>query len=328
MSRDSVRYGRVPKRTRERMEENRVAAQVENEQSMPEVETKEVAIYDIREMENKELAIYDLTLTISQAHYTTCDYLEARSRNLEKKPAIFNLNLSDFNPNERGNADSMEMHRITTWQYLATYLTPCIQRLVEFAKRIPGFLKLSQDDQLRLIKTGFFEVWVMHVAKFSGPSENFITFFDGSYITRQQIEVMFDYEFVVALFNFITSINSLELNDIEIGLSSAVILLTSQRKEIGDPMAIEYIQDRLVEALKVTISKHHTNDPNCFAILMMKLADLRALGDKHAEHLTWFQTRACKLNVPPLFAEIFDIPLANRLPPQQQTTVVEKQSEQ
>ncbi|GFQ84126.1 ecdysone-induced protein 78C [Trichonephila clavata] len=238
MSRDSVRYGRVPKRTRERMEETRVA-QSENDQS-------------IRDMESKELAIYDLTLTVTQAHHVNCDYTDMRTRGLVKKPAIFSLN--DFQ-SEGGGPDSVEHQKIVMWQHFATFLTPSIQRIVEFAKKIPGFSELTQDDQLRLIKNGFFEVWIMHAAKLTGPAENTITFYDGSYITRQQIELMFDYEFVLALFNFVTSINSLDLNDSEIGLFSSVILLTSERVGIYDHKAIDHIQERLIEALKVQITK-------------------------------------------------------------------------
>ncbi|GFY51114.1 ecdysone-induced protein 78C [Trichonephila inaurata madagascariensis] len=291
MSRDSVRYGRVPKRTRERMEESRVA-QSENDQS-------------IRDMESKELAIYDLTLTVTQAHHVNCDYTDMRTRGLVKKPAIFSLN--DFQ-SEGGGPDSVEHQKIVMWQHFATFLTPSIQRIVEFAKKIPGFSELTQDDQLRLIKNGFFEVWIMHAAKLTGPAENTITFYDGSYITRQQIELMFDYEFVLALFNFVTSINSLDLNDSEIGLFSSVILLTSERVGIYDHKIIDHIQERLLEALKVQITKHHPGEPNTFPMLMMKLPELRSLGAKHSEHLDWFRANWTRLSVPALFAEIFDIP--------------------
>ncbi|XP_055943159.1 ecdysone-induced protein 78C-like isoform X2 [Argiope bruennichi] len=283
MSRDSVRYGRVPKRTRERMEESRVA-QAESDQSL-------------RDMENKEVALYDLTLTVSQAHHANCDYTDLRTRG---------MSANDFQND--GGPDSVEHQKIVMWQHFATFLTPSIQRIVEFAKKIPGFSDLTQDDQLRLIKNGFFEVWVMHCAKLTGQGENTITFSDGNYITRHQIELMFDYEFVLALFNFINSINSLNLNDSEIGIFCAVILLTSERVGIYDPKAIDRIQERLIEALKVATVKHHPGEPNTFAMLMMKLPELRSLGAKHSEHLDWFRANWTRLAVPALFAEIFDIP--------------------
>lgn len=69
-------------------------------------------------------------------------------------------------------------------------MTPAVQRIVEFAKRVPGFGEFLQDDQLILIKLGFFEVWLTHVARATNDST--ITFDDGVYITRQQLEVIYD----------------------------------------------------------------------------------------------------------------------------------------
>ena len=33
-------------------------------------------------------------------------------------------------------------------------MTAVIQQIIEFAKMVPGFMKLSQDDQIVLLKTG------------------------------------------------------------------------------------------------------------------------------------------------------------------------------
>jgi nuclear receptor subfamily 1 group D protein 3 len=55
---------------------------------------------------------------------------------------------------------------------------------------LSGFCDLSQDDQLILIKVGFFEIWLGHVARLT--SDSTLTFSDGTYITRQQMEHMYD----------------------------------------------------------------------------------------------------------------------------------------
>jgi hypothetical protein len=55
---------------------------------------------------------------------------------------------------------------------------------------LSGFSDLSQDDQLILIKVGFFEIWLGHVARLT--SDSTLTFSDGTYITRQQMEHMYD----------------------------------------------------------------------------------------------------------------------------------------
>ncbi|XP_008479718.1 ecdysone-induced protein 78C-like [Diaphorina citri] len=69
---------------------------------------------------------------------------------------------------------------------------------------------------------GFFELWIGYVSRLTTDSS--LTFSDGMYVTRQQLEVMYDSEFVSTLINFTSAFNSLALNDTEIGLFSAVVL--------------------------------------------------------------------------------------------------------
>ncbi|XP_076327550.1 ecdysone-induced protein 78C-like [Tachypleus tridentatus] len=299
MSRDSVRYGRVPKRSRERNDDGRVT-QAEADQSA-------------KEFENKQLAMYDIILTISQAHHANCAYTEEKTRSLVRKPAIFSLD--EFQPTTTGadengqiTADSLQHQKIVMWQHFAVLVTPTIQRVVEFAKRVPGFLDLTQDDQLILIKLGFFEIWLVHIARMINTLDNSVTFNEGSYVTRQQMELMFDHEFVSSLFNFVANFNNLQLNDTEIGLFSAVILLTSERMGIYDNKTIAQQQEKLMEALKLQTGRNHPSEPHLFPSLMMKIPELHSLGGKHMEHLQWFRGNWTRLKLPPLFAEIFDIP--------------------
>ena len=78
------------------------------------------------------------------------------------------------------------------WQ-LNFFLLSQVQRVVEFAKRVPGFLDFHQDDQLILIKLGFYEVWLNYIAKTISDSPiSTLTFDDGAFLTRQQLEIMFD----------------------------------------------------------------------------------------------------------------------------------------
>lgn len=84
----------------------------------------------------------------------------------------------------------MKRKKILLWQHFASRITPGVQRVVEFAKRVPGFCDFSQDDQLILIKLGFFEVWLSHVTKLATDSS--LTFDDGSFFTRDQLELLYD----------------------------------------------------------------------------------------------------------------------------------------
>lgn len=56
------------------------------------------------------------------------------------------------------------------------------------------------------------------------------------------------------------------------------------------------------------MSRNHASEPQIFSNLLIKLPELRNLGARHTAHLDWFRMNWTKLTLPPLFAEIFDIP--------------------
>lgn len=72
--------------------------------------------------------------------------------------------------------------------------------------------------------------------------------------------------------------------------------------------AVERMQDKLIEALKLQISRNHSTEPHLFANMLMKLPELRMLGSKHGEQLNWLKVHWQQIRLPPLYAEIFDIP--------------------
>ncbi|CAH1396609.1 unnamed protein product [Nezara viridula] len=316
MSRDSVRYGRVPKRSRERSGEERVSTS-DSSATPPDPES---------------CPAYELILSVAQAHASNCDYTEEATRSIVRKPIqspVFSLpnvqpclieeappavkssglgKATQPPPSSNGpevassTVENLESQRIWLWQQFASHVTPSVQRVVEFAKRVPGFCELSQDDQLILIKIGFFELWLSHVSRLSTDST--FTFADGTFITRQQLELIYDADFVTSLFHFTSSFNSLLLGDTELGLFSGLVLLSSDRPGISDVKAIERHRDKLIEALKLQTSRSGLETGSVLA----KLPELRVLGAKHALMLDWFRLNWDKLRLPPLFAEIFDIP--------------------
>uniref|UniRef100_A0A915KLL8 NR LBD domain-containing protein n=1 Tax=Romanomermis culicivorax TaxID=13658 RepID=A0A915KLL8_ROMCU len=121
----------------------------------------------------------------------------------------------------------MEQQKIVMWETLSQFILPEIQRVVEFAKRIANFTELMQEDQLVLIKTGFFEVWLVRMTRMFNRQSFTLTFSDGSYLTREQLELIYNLDLVTMMFAFAEGFSNLHLNDGEIGLFTAVVLLTS-----------------------------------------------------------------------------------------------------
>lgn len=172
----AVRYGRVPKRSRERSTD----------------ESSRVTTTDADQSDNetKQLAVYDIILTVSQAHHANCGYTEEHTRSLVRKPLVFPQAATAEDEVASSTAESMEQQRCWLWQQFAANITPSVQRVVEFAKRVPGFCDLGQDDQLILIKIGFFEIWLSHIARLTTNTS--LMFDDGTSVTRQQLEIMYD----------------------------------------------------------------------------------------------------------------------------------------
>lgn len=109
-----------------------------------------------------------------------------------------------------------------------------------------------------------------------------------------------------------SSLNAHQLTDAELGLFAAAVLL-SERPGLNDVKAVQRLQDRLLEALRVEVSRSHSAASGdtgsvCSGSVSQRIPELRALGARHANLLDWFRRNWTKLKLPPLFAEIFDIP--------------------
>ncbi|GBN23873.1 putative nuclear hormone receptor HR3 [Araneus ventricosus] len=82
-----------------------------------------------------------LTKTLTEAHTRTCLYSSDQVAEIMKKP-----------PDVGSILLYKSMDHEQLWLDCAQKLTNIIQQIIEFAKMVPGFMKLSQDDQILLLK--------------------------------------------------------------------------------------------------------------------------------------------------------------------------------
>lgn len=98
--------------------------------------------------------------------------------------------------------------------------------------------------------------------------------------------------------------------DFKIILRYSVLIINfslQDRKGLENPKAVETIQDRLIEALKLQILRNHSTEENLFGTTIVKLPQLRTLGVQHDEILEWYRAQWNRVRLPPLFSEIYDI---------------------
>lgn len=118
-------------------------------------------------------------------------------------------------------------------------------------------------------------------------------------------------EFAAAFQHFANGLNEYGLNDTEIGLFSAMVLLTATRRGITEQKQISRTRERIAEALRVQIVQARSGSTASLQLmpaLEAKIMELKALGAYHCKHLNWLRNNWTVIRLPPLFAEIFDIP--------------------
>jgi nuclear receptor subfamily 1 group D protein 3 len=55
--------------------------------------------------------------------------------------------------------------------------------------------------------------------------------------------------------------------------------------------------------------RNHASDPGLINAVLQKIVELRAIGHRHQSQLDWYRRRwSLLVHLPPLFAEMFDIP--------------------
>lgn len=115
----------------------------------------------------------------------------------------------------------------------AEQLTTVIQTIIEFAKLIPGFMKLQQDDQIMLLKGGAFELAVIRMSQLYDLSTDSILF-AGIYLPVYVFnsDDPTEQRFIQEIFHIVRELASYCLTDTEVALYSAMVLMSPGTKPL------------------------------------------------------------------------------------------------
>jgi len=116
------------------------------------------------------------------------------------------------------------------WVEAANRLTAVVQQIIEFAKMVPGFMKLPQDDQIVLLKAGAFELVVLRVSRHYDPGTNSVLFGETllppeAFMTSDTSEM----KLISSIFEVGRAVAEMKLNDTQLALYSAYVLLSPGR---------------------------------------------------------------------------------------------------
>ncbi|OQV23145.1 putative Ecdysone-induced protein 78C [Hypsibius exemplaris] len=146
--------------------------------------------------------------------------------------------------------------------------------LVEFCRHLPGFSELSRREQARRLSAKFTTAWLLNRAPYVRNRELFSVIGKHHY-GRYWMETLLDSQFVRLLFDFMESVNELNLSLTENYLLMAVICLQPS-PHLCDPDSIQYVKflySHYLDALMHIFSTRHSgNFIQLRSVLMQALA--------------------------------------------------------
>uniref|UniRef100_A0A8C3J4Y7 RAR related orphan receptor C n=1 Tax=Calidris pygmaea TaxID=425635 RepID=A0A8C3J4Y7_9CHAR len=122
------------------------------------------------------------------------------------------------------------------WQRCAGRITEAIQHVVEFAKRLRGFMDLCQNDQIVLLKAGAMEVVLVGMCR-AFNSDNRTVFFEGKYAGAELFRSLGCQELIGSIFDFAQSLCALHFSESEVALFSALVLINASEGPVPSPLS-------------------------------------------------------------------------------------------
>ncbi|CAN9516103.1 unnamed protein product [Ophioblennius macclurei] len=175
------------------------------------------------------------------------------------------------------------------WEAFSQCFTPAVKEVVEFAKGIPGFQELSQQDQVMLLKSGTFQVLMVRFCTLFNAEERTVTFLNGQTYPLSTLRALGMGALLDAMFEFSEKLGSLGLEPDEMALFMAVVLVSADCCGISDTRAVEHLQEGLIRALRSLITRRRPDDSALFSKLLLRLPDLRTLNNLHSDKLLAFR---------------------------------------
>ncbi|CAG0917643.1 unnamed protein product [Notodromas monacha] len=308
MSRDAVRFGRVPKR-----EKAKILAAMQS-----------VAWKSQEKAIDAALAADDSSLmsTVTGAHRDTCPFTQDRLPTfLMRAHEQAHLHPNTSAPNGQMacplNPVGYAENPYACLQDFSQRFSPAIRGVVEFAKRLPGFSMLVQEDQVTLLKAGVFEVLLLRLAGLFDSQTNTMVSLNGMVVKRESFgglgpngEMFGNARFLMdSMFDFADRLNALQLSDAELALFSAIVVLSPDRPGLRNPELVDRICGKMTSLLKHVIrQRQHVlkfamngNEESkaefiseeqaqqMYDDLVKKIPDLRTLNALHSEKLLAFK---------------------------------------
>lgn len=198
-------------------------------------------------------------------------------------------------------------NRLHLMELYAKSMEESIRRFVNFAKTIPSFTNLTLSDQSSLIKASRFEFWFLGSYRLMNPVLKVATGYNGACYHIEELSRIWDRDFLEAVFSFSACLQKLNLEDDEIGLIRAIIIMSVDRCTLDEPKKVEDIQWKLVNCLDYHLNQKDSTNKKRLAKIFDRLMSLRSLTEWNLKLIHSMKVEWAVFRQNPLLYEILTV---------------------
>ncbi|XP_066471380.1 vitamin D3 receptor [Tiliqua scincoides] len=219
-----------------------------------------------------------------------------------------NLELNE--DSDESASTALDFSHLSMLPHVADLVSYSIQKVIGFAKMIPGFKDLTAEDQIALLKSSAIEVIMLRSNQSFSLEDMSWTCGsnDYKYKISDVTQAGHNLELLEPLVKFQINLKKLNLHEEEHVLLMAICILSPDRPGVQDNALVESIQDQLSEILQTYILCRHPPPGNrlLYPKMIQKLADLRSLNEEHSKQYRClsFQPEH-SMQLTPLVLEVF-----------------------
>ncbi|KAL9914465.1 ecdysone receptor isoform X2 [Glossina fuscipes] len=220
--------------------------------------------------------------------------------------------------------DENESQHDVSFRHITEITILTVQLIVEFAKGLPAFTKIPQEDQITLLKACSSEVMMLRMARRYDHNSDSIFFANNRSYTRDSYKMAGMADNIEDLLHFCRQMYSMKVDNVEYALLTAIVIF-SDRPGLEKAELVEAIQSYYIDTLRIYILNRHCGDPMSlvfFAKLLSILTELRTLGNQNAEMC--FSLKLKNRKLPKFLEEIWDV---HAIPPSVQSHIQATQAE-
>ncbi|KAL8617439.1 hypothetical protein ACOMHN_064042 [Nucella lapillus] len=253
--------------------------------------------------ETRRLLIEQVTDAVVDAHLLTT---------INTHKSIEEANLRIQEKSEEGelkpDPDKLNKNADIMWKQFLSAMVPEITKVVKFCKKLPGFTEIEQDDQIRLIKQGVFEVMTTRFSLLVDvDSETLLDPTLSFRVSRNVVLATPMGQFLDEFFCVASKFKPLKLTDGEMGLFTSILIVCPSRNGLKNRTAIGKIQSLFQQALYILMKHNHPDADERFSYLMGLIAVIRHINEEHFRAINNIRLNLPnKVQFPDLHREMFD----------------------